>query len=98
MSLEPARLPAAERSLVLRVLPNPVNGYLTAEWTADRREAVRLSVIDASGRLLGRMEVLQRVGLNRVRMDLGRHGSPGLCLLGIEDAQGMRWTRFVLAR
>lgn len=98
MDLRKAGIPSLEASSGIRIIPNPVNGFLTAEWVGADREWVWVRVVDARGRLLTRMRTEQRVGLNRLRLDLGNIAYSGLCLLGIEDAKEVRWTRFLRAR
>jgi len=96
--LESAGVRAVEGASVIRILPNPVRSQLTVEWYAERREPVRFRVIDAQGRALEVGVASQRIGLNRAMLDLGRSAGSGLCLLGIEDAQGVRWVRFLRVR
>lgn len=98
MDLRKAGIPSLETSSGIRIIPNPVNGFLTAEWVGADREWVWVRVVDARGRLLTRIRTEQRVGLNRLRLDLGNIAYSGLCLLGIEDAKEVRWTRFLRAR
>jgi hypothetical protein len=95
--LESAGVPGIEPASAIRVMPNPVQQLLTVEWYADSRESVRIRVVDAQGRLLENRVTQQRIGLNRIRLDIGRTGVSGLCLLGIEDARAVRWVRFLRA-
>ncbi len=86
-----------DRSLTLRLYPNPTEGNFSLIAELPRAEALQIEILDATGRSVMAASSQAQAGLNRFEFDAAALGLvPGVYMLKVESASGWRGTtRFI---
>jgi endoglucanase len=82
-----------EETSLFRVYPNPGNGLVTVEFTAEQSSAYTFVVTDATGRMVCQLRYAGQKGQNRVALDINPAG-PGTYLIRCET-NGQAYTKKV---
>ena len=92
IAAEPSEIPAD-----LLIFPNPTNGLVTVNYTANQAEPVHIRVINSNGSTLHQQDEQAKVGVNTFRVDI-RNRNAGWYLIQLQAQSEVKVRKVLIQR
>ncbi len=87
--------PVKQKSLQLKLYPNPANDFTTVEFSSDKNKEIEFYIYDLSGRIVAFQRAQLIKGVNKLKIDVSRLNNGTYILRAITD-EGNYSSKFII--